>query len=116
MAAAPAAQHCGACSQARPIPTTGAAAPRAPSGLCYTPLATDRHQRVGTRERLLDVAARHPDRLRIELDALATRVLFDDDNRAVGVEYLKGERLYRARPGGLPATPASDAAITRGAR
>jgi choline dehydrogenase-like flavoprotein len=68
-------------------------------GLCFTPLSTDRHQRVGTRERLLDVAARHPDRLRIELNALATRVLFDADNRAVGVEYLKGDRLYRAHPG-----------------
>ena len=32
----------------------------------------------------------------IELDALATRVIFDDRQRAIGVEYLKGERLYRA--------------------
>ena len=31
----------------------------------------------------------------IELNALATRVLFDDSGRATGVEYLKG-RLYRA--------------------
>ena len=31
------------------------------------PLSTNPHQRVGTRERLLDVAARYPDRLRIEL-------------------------------------------------
>ena len=68
-------------------------------GLCFTPLSTDRHERVGTRERLLDVAARHPDRLRIELNALATRVLLDADNRAIGVEYLKGDRLYRAHPG-----------------
>jgi choline dehydrogenase-like flavoprotein len=68
-------------------------------GLCLTPLSTDRHQRTGARERLLDVAARHPDRLRIELHALATRVLLDSGNRAVGVEYLKGERLYRAHPG-----------------
>jgi choline dehydrogenase-like flavoprotein len=67
-------------------------------GLCLTPLNTDRHQRVGTRERLLDVAARHPNRLTIELDALATRVVFDEGNRATGVEYLKGERLYRASP------------------
>ncbi len=66
-------------------------------GLCFTPLSTDRHQRIGARERLLDVAARHPDRLRIELHALATRVVFDG-NRAVGVEYLKGERIYRAHP------------------
>jgi choline dehydrogenase-like flavoprotein len=67
-------------------------------GLCFTPLSTDRHQRIGTRERLRDVSARHPDRLRIELHALATRVVLDADNRAVGVEYLKGERLYRAHP------------------
>ena len=40
---------------------------------------------------------RHPDRLQIELNALATRVLFDG-KRAVGVEYLNGERLYRAHP------------------
>jgi choline dehydrogenase len=67
-------------------------------GLSFTPLSTDRHQRAGTRERLLHVAACHPDRLRIELHALATRVLFDADNRAVGVEYLKGDQLYRAHP------------------
>jgi choline dehydrogenase len=67
-------------------------------GLCFTPLTTDGHRRIGTRERLLEVAAKHPDRLHIELHALATRVLFDGENRAVGVEYLKGERLYRAHP------------------
>ncbi len=68
-------------------------------GARYTPLTTDNHQRVGARERLLSVSARHPDRLHIELNALATRVVFDDGNRAVGVEYLKGERLYAADPG-----------------
>ena len=48
-------------------------------GVRYTPLTTRDRRRVGTRERLLDVAERHPDRLCIELDALATRVLFDAD-------------------------------------
>ena len=67
-------------------------------GLCYAPLANDRHCRVGARERVLDVAARHPDRLRIELDALVTRVLFDAQGNAIGVEYLKGRHLYRADP------------------
>jgi choline dehydrogenase-like flavoprotein len=67
-------------------------------GVCFTPLSTNGHRRTGTRERLLDVASRHPDRLRIELHALATRVLFDAGNRAVGVEYRKGDRLYRAHP------------------
>jgi choline dehydrogenase-like flavoprotein len=65
-------------------------------GLCYPPLATDNHARTGSRERVLDVARRHPDKLEIELDTLVTRVLFDDQNRAVGVEYIKGARQYRA--------------------
>ena len=43
-------------------------------GLCYTPLSTSQHRRIGTRERMLDVAARFPDRLRIETDAMATRI------------------------------------------
>lgn len=65
-------------------------------GLHLPPLATNNHARHGTRERVLDVAQKYPDRLTIELDALASRVLFDDDNRAIGVEYLKGTKLYRA--------------------
>lgn len=65
-------------------------------GIRYLPLTTRNHVRAGSRERVLDVARRYPDRLRIELNALATRVLFDAGNRATGVEYLSGERLYRA--------------------
>ena len=65
-------------------------------GLCYTPLSTSGHARMGSRERVLQAAARHPDRLHIELDALATRVLFDAEGAASGVEYLKGRQLYRA--------------------
>ena len=62
-------------------------------GLRYPPLATRNNARTGTRERLLEVSKSH--QLTIELDALATRVLFDG-KRAVGVEYLSGKRLYRA--------------------
>lgn len=65
-------------------------------GLRYVPLSTSNHARTGSRERVLEIACKHPDRLRVELNAFATRVLFDDNNRAIGVEYLKGERLYRA--------------------
>jgi choline dehydrogenase-like flavoprotein len=65
-------------------------------GLRYVPLSTDRHARIGTRERLRDVAARYPKNLKIVLNALATRVLFDEQHRAVGVEYIQGENLYRA--------------------
>ncbi len=66
------------------------------TGLRYTPLSTHKHRRVGSRERVLDVAAKHPDKLIVELDALVSKVLFDDQNRAIGVEYIKGNRLYRA--------------------
>jgi choline dehydrogenase len=65
-------------------------------GLCYTPLSTRAHQRVGARERVLQAVRAHPDRLHVEFDALATRVLFDDEGAARGVEYLKGRHLYRA--------------------
>src|SRR5215467_3884040 len=72
------------------------------TGACYAPLTTCRHRRAGARERVLRVAKKFPDLLIVELDALATRVLFGEGNRAVGVEYLKGERLYHASgsPGG----------------
>lgn len=67
------------------------------TGLRYPPLTTRNHERTGSRERVLEVAKKFPDRLTIELDALATKVIFEgDDNRAVGVEYLKGASLYRA--------------------
>ena len=65
-------------------------------GICYTPLSTYRHRRVGARERVCDVAARHPQLLKVELNALVTRVLFDAAGAAVGVEFLQGAQLYRA--------------------
>jgi choline dehydrogenase-like flavoprotein len=66
--------------------------------LCYLPLSTDRHARTGTRERLRAVAKRHPDRLHIQTDALATRIILDADGRASGVEWVGGRHLYRASP------------------
>jgi choline dehydrogenase len=82
-------------------------------GARYTPLTTDHFQRVGARERLLSVAKQYPDRLRIELHALATRVLFDDRNRAIGVEYQKGERLYAAHPNASTAAAETRIAAAR---
>ncbi len=66
------------------------------TGIRYLPLTTRGHARTGSRERVLDVADRCPKHLRIVMNALATRVLFDENNRAIGVEYLRGEKLYRA--------------------
>jgi len=74
------------------------------AGACYVPMTTCHHQRTGARERVREVVKKFPDRLTVELDALATRVLFGEGNRAVGVEYLKGKRLYRAS-GGIGGDP-----------
>jgi len=72
-------------------------------GTRFTPLTTRNHTRFGTREHLLETRRKHPN-LELELNALATRVLFDQNNRALGVQYLQGERLYRAhsRPSSEP--------------
>jgi choline dehydrogenase-like flavoprotein len=67
-------------------------------GIRYIPLTTKNHKRVGARERLLEVQNHNPAQLRIELNALVTSVLFDDNNRALGVRYLKGKEMYRAHP------------------
>jgi choline dehydrogenase-like flavoprotein len=64
------------------------------TGLHYPPLATRNSTRIGTRDRLLSVAAK-TDNLTIRLNCLVTRVLFEG-TKAVGVEYLEGEKLYQA--------------------
>lgn len=66
------------------------------TGIRYLPLTTEHHARIGSRERVLAVARRYPQRLQILTNALATRVLFNAENQAAGIEYLRGERLYRA--------------------
>lgn len=67
-------------------------------GLCYTPLSTAHHARTGACERVLRVATALRGALHIEPHALATRVILDKSQGAVGVEYLKGQHLYRADP------------------
>jgi choline dehydrogenase len=83
-------------------------------GVRYTPLATRGHARMGARERVLETEQKYPDRLRVELDALVTRVLLDGNNRATGVEYLKGARRYRAH--GQPATAEGELRQAQAAR
>jgi choline dehydrogenase-like flavoprotein len=56
-------------------------------GLCYTPLSTHGNERTGARERVLAVAGKFRETFHVELNALATRVLFDDRGAACGVEY-----------------------------
>jgi choline dehydrogenase len=72
-------------------------------GLFSIPLATRGGKRVGPREYILKtIADGRP--LTLQTNALVSRVLFDDkpdangNQRAVGVEVLLGEHLYRADP------------------
>jgi choline dehydrogenase len=67
-------------------------------GVRFAPLSTEQGRRVGSRERILAAKKAFPENLDIKMGALATRVLFDDDKRAIGVEYLDGEHLYGADP------------------
>ena len=50
------------------IPTTGVWCATIATGFRYTPLTTRGHQRTGTRERVLDAAKKHPDRLKIRAE------------------------------------------------
>jgi choline dehydrogenase len=69
---------------------------QAAGGLFLAPLATHRGARNGTRERLRRTEAQLPEFLKLRLHALATRVILDDHNRAVGVEYRLGPMQYGA--------------------
>jgi choline dehydrogenase len=69
-------------------------------GLYTIPTATTGGKRNGPREYILDtIDAGHP--LALRMNALVSRIVFEKDGdrlRATGVEYMRGERLYRADP------------------
>ncbi|MEM9101908.1 MAG: GMC oxidoreductase [Pseudomonadota bacterium] len=66
-------------------------------GAFLTPLAVNEfRQRHGVRELLLETQQKYPGKLTIKTNALATRILLDEQNTAVGVEYAEGQHLYRA--------------------
>jgi choline dehydrogenase len=67
-------------------------------GLISVPLTTLNGQRAGSREFIEKVRKSHPDRLEVRSHALASRILLDETQKAVGVEYLRGAHLYRADP------------------
>ena len=79
----------------------------AAEGLWLVPQAIGGGRRASVRERLAGAAEKNPGRLEVRTGSLATRVLLDDAQRAVGVEYLAGEHLYRADPAHRP-VPAGD--------
>lgn len=57
-------------------------------GLTITPLSVTKDgRRNGPRDRLLDVAEKHPDRLHIKAGAWVDSVVLNDDNEVTGVKY-----------------------------
>jgi len=81
-------------------------------GVVLVPLAVNGVRRTGTREYIRHVERSCPQNLVVKTGALATRVILDEENRAVGVEYLEGKHLYRADPN---ADPLPDADTKRSA-
>jgi choline dehydrogenase len=77
-------------------------------GLWLVPLATANGRRNGTREHIQRAAAEPHGNLVLQTHALATRVLFDDETTAVGVEYLDVPHAYGADP--RPAYPSQSVA------
>lgn len=89
---------------------------KTPEGLILTPISVNNGTRNGTREYLRAVAEACPGNLEIRQHALATRVLFEDGNRAVGVEYRSGRNLYRASADPAPAPDAGELREVRAKR
>lgn len=67
-------------------------------GICFAPLATLKGRRVSTRELIQDTRSVLPDRLVVRMSNLASKILFDHDRRAIGVECWEGQHLYKADP------------------
>ncbi len=67
-------------------------------GICFLPAATLSGRRVSTRELIDQTRAVLPQQLVVKMSNLATKVLFDANLRAIGVECWEGQHLYRADP------------------
>jgi choline dehydrogenase len=61
----------------------------------FMPLAVNAGVRNGARERVKRVKAVFPEQLTIWPDTFVTKILFEG-KKAVGVEYVKGKKLYQA--------------------
>jgi choline dehydrogenase len=67
-------------------------------GICFAPLATLSGRRAGTRELINTTRSAYPQNLIIRMSSLATKILFDSNKKAIGVECWEGQHLYRADP------------------
>jgi choline dehydrogenase len=67
-------------------------------GVFSIPFALRDGRRAGPRDYLVATAAEYPDNLSILTNTLVTRILFDGNKRAIGVEYIDAPHVYRADP------------------
>ena len=74
-------------------------------GITFAPLATLKGRRAGTRELINATRATYPKNLIVRQSNLATKILFDDDKRAIGVECWEAAHLYRADPNAYDVNP-----------
>ncbi|KAF9485005.1 alcohol oxidase [Pholiota conissans] len=72
------------------------------TGIFQIPLSITNATRARSTHRnlILDTVSRRPNNLKLQLNTLVTRVIFDNSTvpRAIGVEYQTGRHLYRADP------------------
>ncbi|MDH7447770.1 GMC family oxidoreductase N-terminal domain-containing protein [Aquimarina sp. 2201CG14-23] len=70
---------------------------RGGEGPVMIPQTMDRNStRHTVREYLLETQEQYPDNLTIITNALVSKVVFNDQKEAIGVEYLEGNNLYEA--------------------
>ncbi|MEU6811156.1 GMC oxidoreductase [Streptomyces sp. NPDC046831] len=69
-------------------------------GLWQIPISTADGRRSAVRERVRAVQRAHPDHLVVRTNALAARIVLDEDGAARGIDYLDAPHAYRADPGG----------------
>jgi choline dehydrogenase len=67
-------------------------------GLVLPPLTTDAGRRNGTRELIRATMRAQPKNLTVRLHALVKEIVLDADNRATGVKFINGKRIYQAVP------------------
>ncbi len=69
------------------------------------PMAIRDVRRISPRDRIRQVEKLRPGRLILKLNCLVTRVVFDNDRKAIGVKYVERPKLYEAAPGPHPGAP-----------
>jgi choline dehydrogenase len=74
-------------------------------GIWLIPLAVGAARRRGTREPLLEMAESPDANLRILTGCFATQLVFDEQKRCTGIEFVTGSHLYRADPRATETTP-----------